>query len=56
MIAKYTTKTRTFKVAPDKKFITVYQNGKVSGYIWNCDRKILVDGEEIVSSEFFKNI
>lgn len=53
MIKKFTTATRTFKVAPDKKFIRVYQNGKLSGFIWNCDRKIMVDGEEVNSSEFF---
>lgn len=47
-------KTRTFKVAPDGKFISVYQNGKLSGFIWNCDKKIMIDGEEIISSEFFR--
>lgn len=54
MIKKYTTKNRKFKFSYDRKFITVYINGRTSGFIWNCDRVILVDGEEVVSSEFFK--
>lgn len=54
MIKKYTTKTRTFRVAPDGKFISVYQNGKLNGFIWNCDKRIMIDGEEIISSEFFR--
>lgn len=54
LMKKYTTKARTFKMASDKRFITVYNNGHSNGFIWNCDRVILVDGEEVISSEFFK--
>lgn len=54
MMKKYTTKRRTFKFSYDKRFITVYQNGEMSGFIWNNDKVITVDGDEIVSSEFFK--
>lgn len=54
MLKKYTTKNRKFKFSPDRKFIVVYINNRVSGYIWNCDKVIFVDGDEIVSSEFFK--
>ncbi len=54
MIKKYTNKRRTFKFAPDNKFITVYIDGKINGFIWNTDKVIKVDGEEVVSSEFFK--
>lgn len=54
LMKKYTTKTRSFKMAPDNKFITCYINGRVSGFIWNTDTTIRVDGEEIASSEFFK--
>lgn len=54
MIKKYTTKKRSFVFAPDNRYIRVYENGRLSGLIWNCDRKIQVDGDEIKSSEFFK--
>ena len=54
LIKKYTTKNRTFKFAPDGKFIRVYINGRLNGFIWNNDNVITVDGEKIVSSEFFK--
>lgn len=54
MITKYTTNRRTFKFSFDRRFITVYNDGRVSGYIWNCDRVIYVDGDAVVSSEFFK--
>ena len=54
LMKKYTTKTRTFKMAPDNRFITCYRNGRVSGFIWNTSTIITVDGEEITSSEFFK--
>ena len=54
MIKKYTTKHRTFKFSPDKRFITVYIDGRMNGFIWNTDRVIRVNGDEVVSSEFFK--
>ena len=54
MIKKYTTKNRKFKFAPDNRFITVYINGRMNGFIWNTDKVIRIDGEEVVSSEFFK--
>lgn len=54
LMKKYTNKRRTFKMSYDKKFITVYVNGSMNGFIWNNDKVILVDGEEIVSAEFFK--
>ena len=51
---KYTTKSRTFKMAPDNRFISCYIDGRLSGFIWNTNTIIHIDGEEIVSSEFFK--
>ena len=53
LMKKYTTKNRTFKFAPDKKFIRVYINGRLNGTIWNNNKVIRIDGEEIVSSKFF---
>lgn len=54
MIKKYTNKNRTFKMAPDNRFIKVYINGRLNGFIWNNENVIRVDGDEVVSSEFFK--
>lgn len=54
MIKKYTTKSRSFKFAPDRRFITVYIDGRCSGFIWNTNKAIVIDGEEVMSSEFFK--
>lgn len=54
MIKKYTNKNRTFKFSPDKRFISVYINNRHSGFIFNNDKVIFIDGEEVVSSEFFK--
>ena len=54
MIKKFTNKKRTFEFAPDKKFIKVYYCGRLDGFIWNTDTKIYIDGDEVVSSEFFK--
>lgn len=54
MIKKFTNKHRTFKFAPDNKFIKVYIDGRLNGFIFNTDKVIIIDGEEIVSSEFFK--
>lgn len=54
LMKKYTTKERTFKMAPDNRFITVYINSRVNGLIWNTDTVISLDGEEIISSVFFK--
>lgn len=54
MIKKYTTKHRTFKFAPDRRFIKVYVDGRLNGMIFNTDKVIMVDGEKIISSEFFR--
>ena len=54
MIKKYTTKHRTFEFSYDKRFITVFYDGRMNGFIWNNDKVIMVDGDEVVSSEFFK--
>lgn len=54
IMKKYTTKNREFKFAPDKRFIKVYIDGRLNGFIWNTDKVISVDGEEVISSEFFK--
>lgn len=54
MMKKYTTKKRRFEFGPDKRFIKVYYNNCLNGFIWNSNRKILIDGESIVSSEMFK--
>lgn len=54
LVKKYTTKRRAFKMAPDNRFITVYINGRVNGFIWNTDTVITIDGEKVASSEFFK--
>lgn len=54
MIKKFTNKHRTFKFAPDNKFISVYVDGRLNGFIFNTDKVIIIDGEEIISSEFFK--
>lgn len=54
MIEKYTNKNRTFKVAPDGRFIKVYINGRINGFIWNNDKEIRVDGDIVKQSEFFK--
>ena len=54
MMKKYTTNNRKFEFSPDKRFIKVYWNGSLNGFIWNTSKIIRVDGEEVVSSEFFK--
>lgn len=54
LIEKYTTKNRKFKFSPDKKFLTVYINGRKNGFIWNNDNMIMIDGEKVCSCEFFK--
>ena len=54
MIKKYTSRRRFFEVAPGNRFITVYVDGRISGFIFNNDRTILIDGEEVIQSEFFK--
>lgn len=53
MVKKYTTKSRKFSLAPDGRFIRVYVNGRLNGFIWNCDKVIKIDGEDVVSSAFF---
>lgn len=54
MIKKYTAEGFTFKYSSDKRFITVYIDGRMNGFIWNTDTVIWVNGDEVVSSEFFK--
>lgn len=54
MIERFTTKERKFEMSSDKRFIKVYINGKFDGFIFNNDRVIYIDGEEVVSNEFFK--
>lgn len=54
LIKKYTTKSRTFKLSPCGRFYSVYVYGRLSGFIWNNDRVITIDGDKVVSSEFFK--
>lgn len=54
LIKKYETKERKFKMAPDDRFITVYIRGRLNGFIWNTNKIVLIDGEEVVSSDFFR--
>lgn len=54
LMRKYTTKERTFRMAPDNRFITVYISGRINGFIWNTNTVIMIDGVKVVSSEFFK--
>ena len=54
MINRFTTKERTFKMSPCGRFIRVYKNNRLNGFIWNNDKVILIDGEPIKSSDFFK--
>lgn len=54
LIKKYTNKNRTFKLSPDRKFITVYINGRINGFIWNNDKEIMIDGKSVISKDFFK--
>lgn len=54
MLEQYTTKNRAFKFAPDRRFIKVYIDGRLNGFIWNSDVEIMIDGERVKSSEFFK--
>lgn len=52
-IKKYTNKNRTFKFAPDRRFIKVYTNGRINGFIFNTDKEITIDGEKIISKQLF---
>ncbi|MBR1763069.1 MAG: hypothetical protein IJ731_06855 [Eubacterium sp.] len=54
LIKKYTNKNRTFKFAPDSKYIKVYINGRLNGFIWNNSNIITVNGDKVVSSKFFQ--
>lgn len=54
MIKKYTTRNRSFKISPDGLLISVYFKGHFKGFIWNTSKIIYVDGDEVVSSDFFK--
>ena len=53
LIEKYTSDRMKFEFAPDRRFIKVYINGRFNGFIWNIDRMIVVNGDEVNSSEFF---
>lgn len=53
MMKKYTDKHMKFKFDYSKKFIMVFIDGKLDGFIWNCEKVILVGGDKVVSSEFF---
>lgn len=53
MIKRFTNKHRTFKFAPDHRFIRVYVDGRLNGFIWNVDKVIRIDGEEVNCREFF---
>ena len=52
-IKKYTNKNRTFKFAPDRRFIKVYINGRINGFIFNTDKEITIGGEKIISKQLF---
>lgn len=54
MIKNFTDKHRTFKFAPDNRFIKIYIDGRLNGFIWNTDKAICIDGQKIISSELFK--
>lgn len=54
LMKKYTNDNRKFKFAPDRKFIKVYIGGRLNGFIWNTDKVIMIDGNKIVSADFFK--
>ena len=54
LINKFTNKNRAFKFAPDKKYIKVYINGQLNGFIWNNSNTITIDGNKVVSSKFFQ--
>ena len=54
LIKKYTNKHRTFKLSPCGRFYTVYMDGRMNGFIWNNEKEILVDGDLVTASEFFR--
>lgn len=54
MVQKFQNKNRVFKFSPDNRYLRVYINGRLNGFIWNTDKVIRVDGIEVVSSDFFK--
>lgn len=54
MIEKYTTERRAFGRWPGNRSIWVCIDGRYAFSIWNCDKIVVIDGEEVVSSEFFK--
>lgn len=56
MVKKYTSKRRSFKLSPCGRFYRVYVDGQLSGFVWNNEKVIRVDGDQIVSSEFFKEV
>ena len=54
MIKKYSSKNLIFKMSSCKRYISVYVDGIFNGFIWNTDKVIWVNGDEVVSSDFFK--
>ena len=54
LIKKCTNKRRSFKLSPCGRFYRVYINGRLNGFIWNNDNEIMIDGEKVISSAFFK--
>lgn len=54
LMRRYSTNRRKFKFSPDKRFIKVYLDEKLNGFIWNNDVAIYVDGDKVIASEFFK--
>ena len=55
LIKKYTNRGFKFRAASDGKYISVYdRTGRHIGFLWNNDRVIYMDGDEVVQSEFFK--
>ena len=53
MMKKYTTRGRHLEWGPNGRYIRIYYRGRFEGCIWNTDRIITIDGEKVVSSDFF---
>lgn len=45
---------RKFIYAPDNKFIKVYVDGRLNGFIFNVNKEIYIDGEKYNCQGFFK--
>lgn len=54
LVKKYTTKHRKFKTAPDNRYLKVYIDGRLNGFIFNNNKKIFVNGEEVTAADFFR--